>query len=87
MRSKTQGGLAQTLPLNVCDAPKAQVGQIALPAQACPFGTSQTLYFGVCAILRQPTWSELESAFCGNKARMFMKTKERLRNQPPLVPP
>jgi hypothetical protein len=24
-----QSGLAQTLPLNVCDAPKAQAGQVA----------------------------------------------------------
>jgi len=37
--------------------------------------------------LRQPTWRELGSAFCGNKARMSMKTKDRRRNQPPLAPP
>ena len=36
------GGLAQTLPLNVCDAPKAQFGQIVLLGLTCPFGTSQT---------------------------------------------
>jgi len=35
-----QSGLAQTLLLNVCDAPKAQAGQIV--ALTCPFGTSQT---------------------------------------------
>ncbi len=50
---KTKGrylGLAQTLFLNVCDAPKAQVGQIVPLGRTCPFGTSQTPYFGVCAI-------------------------------------
>ena len=35
-------GLRQTLLLNVCDAPKAQFGQIVPLALACPFGTSQT---------------------------------------------
>ena len=29
------------LPLNVCDAPKAQFGQIVPPGLTCPFGTSQ----------------------------------------------
>ena len=43
-------GLAQTLLLNVCDAPKAQVGQFVPTALAYPFGTSQIPYFGVCAI-------------------------------------
>ena len=43
------GGLAQTLLLNVCDARKAQFGQIVPLALACPFGTSQTPHFGVCA--------------------------------------
>ena len=42
-------GLAQTLLSNVCDAPKAQFGQIVPLAFACPFGTSQTPHFGVCA--------------------------------------
>ena len=42
-------GLAQTLLLNVCDAPKAQVGQIVRLALTCPFGTSQTPEIGVCA--------------------------------------
>ncbi len=42
-------GLAQTLLLNVCDAPKAQFGQIVPLALACPFGTSQTPHVGVCA--------------------------------------
>jgi hypothetical protein len=41
--------LAQTLLLNVCDAPKAQFAQIVPPVLSCPFGTSQTPYFGVCA--------------------------------------
>ena len=44
------GGLAQTLFLNVCDAPKAQFGQIVSLALTCPSGTSQTQYPGVCAI-------------------------------------
>ncbi len=44
-------GLAQTLPLNVCDAPKAHFGQIVPLALTCPFGTSQTPHFGVCASL------------------------------------
>jgi hypothetical protein len=44
------GGLAQTLPLNVCDAPQAQFGQIVPLGLTCPFGTSQTPEFGVCAI-------------------------------------
>jgi len=38
--------LAQTLLLNVCDAPKAQAGWIELLAFTCPFGTSQTPNFG-----------------------------------------
>jgi hypothetical protein len=51
---KTKGslkshGLAQTLLLSVCDAPKAQIGQIVPLALACPFGTSQTPHIGVCA--------------------------------------
>jgi len=37
-----QSGLAQTLPLNVCDAPKAQAGEVVPLALTCPFGTSQT---------------------------------------------
>jgi hypothetical protein len=52
---KTKGRylwLAQTLLLNVCDAPKAQVGEIVPLAPTCPFGTSQTPHFGVCANLR-----------------------------------
>jgi len=44
--------VAQTLLLNVCDAPKAQAGQLVLLASACPFGTSQTPGNGVCAIRR-----------------------------------
>jgi len=36
------GRLAQTLPLNVCDASQAQFGQIVPIALTCPFGTSQT---------------------------------------------
>jgi len=44
--------LAQRLLLNVCDAPKAQVGQIAPLAITCPFGTSQTPHIGVCASLK-----------------------------------
>jgi hypothetical protein len=35
--------------LNVCDAPKAQVGQFMTIALTCPFGTSQTPQVGVCA--------------------------------------
>ena len=42
-------GLAQTLPLDACDAPKAQAGQIVPRAPACPFGTSQTRSFRACA--------------------------------------
>jgi hypothetical protein len=45
------GWLAQTLLLNVCDVPKAQFGQIVALALTCPFGTSQTPHFGVCASL------------------------------------
>jgi hypothetical protein len=41
MKTKDRG-LAQTLLLNVCDAPKAQVRQIVPLALTCPFGTSQT---------------------------------------------
>jgi hypothetical protein len=47
----TKGGLAQTLLLNVCDAAKAQFGQIAPRPPACPFGTLQTPHIGVCASL------------------------------------
>jgi hypothetical protein len=42
-------GLAQTLLLNVGDAPKAQFGQLVPLVLACPSGTSQTPHFGVCA--------------------------------------
>jgi len=42
--------LAQTLPFNVCDAPKAQFGRGGLLTAACPFGTSETPQTGVCAI-------------------------------------
>ncbi len=47
MSMKTKGSvkkswLAQTLRVNVCDAPKAQFGQIVPLALACPFGSSQT---------------------------------------------
>ena len=37
--------------MNVCDAPKAQFGQIVPLVLACPFGTSQTPDFGVGASL------------------------------------
>jgi hypothetical protein len=47
MKTKDRG-LAQTLPLNVCDAPKAHVGQFVTIALTCPFGTSQTPQIGVC---------------------------------------
>jgi hypothetical protein len=40
-RGQNSQGLAQTLSLNVCDAPKAHAGQIARWPE-CPFGTSQT---------------------------------------------
>jgi len=96
-RGQTSLGLAQTLPLNVCDAPKAQAGQIAPLALNVPSGhrrVENVIFIsfrgpkahgdrpqtsGVCAIRR--------SRNCRNKARMSMKTKERLRNQPPLAPP
>jgi hypothetical protein len=32
--------LAETLLLNVCDAPKARSGHVAPPALTCPFGTN-----------------------------------------------
>ena len=35
--------------LNVRDAPEAQVGRVAPPALACPFGTSQTPRKGIRA--------------------------------------
>jgi hypothetical protein len=34
--------LAQTLPLNVCDAPEAQACQVVPLVLTCPFGTSET---------------------------------------------
>jgi len=40
--------LTQTLPFNVCDAPKAHRGQTVLQASTCPFGASQTPDIGVC---------------------------------------
>ena len=48
MKTKDRG-LAQTLLLNVCDAPKAQFRQIVPLALTCPFGTSQTPQDGACA--------------------------------------
>jgi hypothetical protein len=50
------GGLAQTLPLNVCDAPKAQFGQIVPYGLTCPFGTPQTPHIGVCATRESHGW-------------------------------
>jgi hypothetical protein len=52
----TRNGLAQTLPLIVCDAPKAQVGQIVPLDLTCPFGTSRTPHIGVCAIQEWSGW-------------------------------
>jgi hypothetical protein len=43
------GGLARTLLLNTCHAPKGQFGQVVPLALTCPFGTSQTPHIGVCA--------------------------------------
>jgi hypothetical protein len=70
------GGLAQTLLLNVCDAPKAQVGQIAPRVPTCLFETSQTPHIGVCAIPKGVT----ESCFSTNDPGMSMKTKDRCGN-------
>jgi hypothetical protein len=56
-RQAGKRGLAQTLFLNVCDAPKAQFGQIVPLALICPSGTSQTPNFGVCAIREWRDWS------------------------------
>jgi hypothetical protein len=75
----TRNGLAQTLPLNVCDAAKAQFGGIVPIALTCPFGTSQTLHIGVCAIREWSGWGLkpiVEKCFWANKARMSMKTKD-----------
>ena len=41
-RGENNQGLAQTLLLNVHDAPKAQARQFVPLVLACPFGTSQT---------------------------------------------
>jgi len=61
--------LAQTLPLNVCDAPKAQAGEVApLSFDPFPSGDRRRQTSGVCAVRRVKNWR--------NKARMFMKTKE-----------
>jgi len=71
---KTKGsGLAQTLLFNVCDAPKAQLGQIVLLAPARPFATSQTPQSGVCGSLG----AVAESCFSTNDPGMSMKTKAR----------
>jgi hypothetical protein len=52
--------LAQTLPLNVCDAPKAQACQVVVLVLTCPFGTSQT---PDVRGLRQPwTWKLAEQS-------------------------
>jgi hypothetical protein len=52
--------LAQTLPLNVCDAPKAQACQVVALVLTCPFGTSQT---PDVRVLRQPwTWKLAEQS-------------------------
>ena len=40
---------AQTVHLDVCDAPTARFDQFALSALTCPFGTSHTPHIGVCA--------------------------------------
>ena len=55
---KTKGRylwLAQTLVLNVCDAPKARVGEIVQLAPTCRLETSQIPHVGVCAIPREST--------------------------------
>jgi hypothetical protein len=77
-RGQNSQGLAQTLPLNVCDAPKAQAGQVLPLALTVPSGHRRLRTSGVCAIRRLQN--------CRNKARMSMKTKERSRNQPPPYP-
>ncbi len=48
MKTKDRG-LAQTLLLNVCDAPKAQVGQIAPLGRTVPSGRRRPRKSGVCA--------------------------------------
>ena len=58
------GGMAQTLLFNVCDAPKAQLGQIVSLVPARPFGTSQTPQSGVCANSPGESWKLL---FAGTK--------------------
>ena len=66
------GGLAQTVLLNVCDAPKAQAGESALLAPTCPFGRSQTPHPGVCASLERRGWKLIrESCFLTNEPGML----------------
>jgi hypothetical protein len=74
-----RAGLAQTLPLNVCDGPKAQLGQIVPLAPTCPFGTSQTPHIGV----RHPgmAWLEVKAdcreKFFGEQSENVYENKEQ----------
>ncbi|SPE26467.1 hypothetical protein SBA2_30132 [Acidobacteriia bacterium SbA2] len=78
LTDSSKSGLAQTLLLNVCGAPKAQFGHIVPRALTCPFGKSQTPHFGG---LRHPGLARWEQPFDGNKARMSKKTKDPARRQ------
>ncbi len=70
MKSKSRW-LAQTLYLNVCDAPEAQFGQSGPPALTCPFGTSQTPHVGVCANLNRvpESWNLMAGGFFQRTSR------------------
>jgi hypothetical protein len=75
-----QSGLAQTLPLNVCDAPVAQALQVMPLVLTCPFGTSQT---PDTRGLRHPwTWKLAEQSenVYENKGFHIYKVQKRTRN-------
>jgi hypothetical protein len=61
-------GLAQTLLLNVCDAPKAQFGQLVPLATTCPSWTSETPYLGVS---RGRAWRGGKLLFAGTKRECY----------------
>jgi len=64
--------------LNVCDAPKAQFGQVVPLGLTCPFGTSQTPHTGVCVIRERRGWElkgDRRAKFLGEQSENVYEKK------------
>jgi hypothetical protein len=68
----------------VSDRLRSAEGAVRSDCISCPDLSLRDIADPILQSPRQPTWRELDCAFCGNKARMSMKTKDQRRNQPPL---